>query len=324
MSLVADDEERFQLAANAARRLVSQCLAHVKRVSSKMNDRIAAASRTSPYGADEARALKDEHLLAFKQMLEHVEATTNALVTHLAGLKRLLDDDTFLPLPAMVVARAIAEVAASGAWIVHPGLSSDERAARGYAAMFAAVENSISGSRPDDAAAMRKLRVRLRQQLGQPGTNVKIELRVNEHGVVHDDVAQVFVGRGRTRARAKVRFNYSQRVKDEIPRASELYSALSAVAHGEHASITTSWSTPDAYARVIAHVVVESTEAWSRAVHNWVGVTPGPFLNEDDRQNVIRSIPAATRASAVARFTGAVAVGSFRRQTRGLASATDG
>ena len=311
MSLVADDEERFQLAANAARRLVSQCLAHAERVSSKMNDRIAAAPLTSPYGADETRALKDEHLLAFKQILEHVEATTNALVTHLAGLKRLLDDDTFLPLPAMVVARAIAEVAASGAWIVHPGLSSDERAARGYAAMFAAVENSIAASRPDDAAAMRKLRDRLQRQLGLHGTNVKTELRVNEHGVVQDDVAQVFVGKGRTRARAKVRFNYSQRVKDEIPRASALYSALSAVAHGEHASITTSWSTPDSYARVIAHVVVESTEAWSRAVHSWVGATPGPFLNADDRQNVIRSIPAATRASAVVKFTAAVAAGSI-------------
>jgi hypothetical protein len=129
--------------------------------------------------------------------------------------------------------------------------------------------------------------------------------------VVGVRVCPSFISKGRTRARAKVRFNYSQRVKDEIPRASALYSALSAVAHGEHASITTSWSTPDSYARVIAHVVVESTEAWSLAVHNWVGATPGPFLNENDRQNVIRSIPAATRASAVVKFTAAVAAGSI-------------
>lgn len=310
---VTDDaDERFQLAANTARRLVSQCLAHAEKVSRKMSDRIAAATPTSAYRIDETRALAGQQLLAYKQILEHVEATTNALVTHLAGLKRLLDDDTFLPLPAMVLARAIAEVAASGAWIVHPGLSTEERAARGYAAMFAAVEKGIAASGPEDAAAMRKLRDKLIAQLQRPGTNVEIEYRRDEHGVVQDDVAQVFVRNGRSRARAKVRFKYSQRVRDEIPRASQLYSALSGVAHGEHASITTSWSTPDAYARVIAHVVVESTEAWSRAVHDWVGVTPGPFLNESDRGNILRSMPEATRASAMAKFAAAVQAGAVK------------
>jgi hypothetical protein len=34
-------------------------------------------------------------------------------------------------------------------------------------------------------------------------------------------------------------------------------------------------------------------------------------LNEDDRENVIRSIPAATRASADEKFTAAVAAGSI-------------
>lgn len=315
-----DDDERFQLAANAARRLISQCLSHVERVIAKMDTRIAAAVPASPYGRDEARALAGEHLLAFKQILEHVEATTNALVTHLTGLKLILDDHTFLPLPAMVIARAVAEVAASGTWILHPGLSSNERAARGYAAMFAAVENSILASRPEDAASIRALRDDLIQQLGQPGTDVKIEHRVNDDGTVQEDVAQVFVGMGRERARAKVRFNYSQRVKDEIPHASGLYSALSGVAHGQHASITTSWSTPDAYARVIAHVVVESTEAWSGAVHDWVGASAGPFLNDDDRANVLRSIPEATRANAEAKFAAMVQAGQLKTPQSGAGS----
>lgn len=301
MVLVTDDEERFQLAANAARRLASQSLAHAERVSSKMSDRIATAVPSSPYGVDEARALSGEHLLAFKQMIDHVEATCNALVSHLAGLKRLLDDDTFHPLPAMVLARSIAEVAASCVWMLRSGLSSDERAARGYAALFFAVQGSIAGSRPEDAERMKKLRDELIEELGQPGAGVKVERRVKD-GVPQEDVAQIAVGRGRARARARVQFSYSQRVRDEIPSVSQLYSALSGVVHGEHASITTSWNTPDAYARVIGHVAAESTFAWSCAVHEWVGATPGVFLNQSDRQNILRSMPKPTRAEFIAKL----------------------
>lgn len=293
--VVTDDEERFQLAANAARRLVSQCLAHARNVTSKMSDRVASASSSSPYRIDEARALEGEHPLAFKQVVEHVEATSNALISHLAGLKRLLDDDTFHPLPAWVLARSIAEVSASCVWTLRPGLSSNERAARGYAALFFAVQSHISSSQDEDAAVAKGLRDQLVEELQQPTTDVKVEYRVKD-GIAQEDVAQIFVGRGRARARAKVAFNYSQRVKEEIPPVYPLYSALSGVVHGEHASITGSWRTPDAYARVIGHVAAESTEAWSRSVHDWFASTSGSFLNEGDRRNLLRSIPEPTRS----------------------------
>lgn len=298
---MTDDEVRFQLAANAARRLVSQCLAHAERVSSRASDRLADAAPASPFGVDQTRALSGEHPQALKQMLDHLEAASNALVSHLAGLKRLLDDETFHPLPAMVIARSIAEVASSCVWMLGPGLSPDDRTARAYAAMFLAVQSSISTSTPDDAARMTKLRDELILELDKPGAGVQVVLRVRD-GVAQDDVAQIIVGRSPTRARAKVQFAYSQRVRDEIPSVSGLYSAMSGVVHGEHVSITTSWNTPDAFARVIGHVAAESTQAWSRAVHDWVGVTPVVFLNEVDRQNILLSIPEATRLRVEARF----------------------
>jgi hypothetical protein len=265
-----------------------------------MSDRVASAVPSSPYGVDEARALSREHLLAFKQTIEHVEATSNALVSHLAGLKRLMDDDTFHPLPSMVVARSIAEVAGSCVWMLRPGLSSDERVARGYAAIFFAIQSSISSSRPEESSRTAELRDELVAELTQSGPSVKIERRVKA-GIPQEDVAQVTVGR----ARARVRFSYAQRLKEEIPYVGGLYSGLSGVAHGEHASITTSWSTPDAYARVVGHVAVASTEAWSRAVHHWVGVTAGSFLNEQDRQDILRSMSEATRSGFAAELAAA-------------------
>lgn len=267
-----------------------------------MSDRLAAAASSSPYGIDEARALSGEHVLAFKQLIEHIEAMCNAMVSHLAGLKRLLTDETFHPLPAMVVARAIAETAASTSWMLHPGLSSDARA---YAALFAVVERSVSDSQPADAARMKELREKLIAQLSAPGAGVTVR-RGNKNGVEREHVAQVTVGRGRERVHANVSVNYSQRIDREIPAIGPLYKAMSGVAHGSQTAITTSWNTPDSYARVIGHVACAGTEAWSTALHAWFGATAGPFLNEDDRQNILLSIPAETRARATAKFTAAI------------------
>lgn len=300
-----DSNDRFQLAAAATTRLVSQCVSHAERVSAKLNDRIAAAAGSSPCRLDEARALNGEHLLAFKQLLEHVEAMCNAMVSHLTGLKHLLSDETFHPLPAMVIARAIAEVAASTSWMLHPGLSSDERAARGYATMFAIVQRSIADAQPSDVARMKELREELIKQLAEPGGDLTIE-RGNKRGVIQEYVAQITIGRGHDKVRAKVAVNYSQRIEQEIPDIGPLYKAMSAVAHGTQTAITTSWSTPDSYARLIGHVASASTEAWSKALHDWVGASAGRFLNETDRQNILLSIPEATRARAIAKFAAMV------------------
>jgi len=300
--MTAEEEQCFQLAVGAARQLVSQSLAHAERVSARMGDRVAAAVLTSPVGVDRARMLGGEHPIAFQHILEHVEATSNALVSQLTGLKLLLDNDTFHPLPASVIARAIAEVAASCAWIVRPA-DSNTRFARGYAALFFALQRGISDAAP--GAGLKEQRDELIEQLKD--TQVVLEHRL-KGGIQQEDIGQVFVGAGpnKDRGRAKVSFTYSQRVQDEIPRVGPLYSALSGAVHGSHASIRQSWKTPDSGARAIAHVVTVSTEAWSAAVHEWVGVQAGPFLNERDRQNVLLSIPEATYARVAGKIAAAV------------------
>ncbi|GAA3776426.1 hypothetical protein GCM10022240_29900 [Microbacterium kribbense] len=101
------------------------------------------------------------------------------------------------------------------------------------------------------------------------------------------EVAQVAVGN----AYAKTNFQYTQRIREQIPSSGGMYSVLSGIAHGEMIPVSTAWETPDTLARVVGTVVHQSVSAWSRAVHDWVGVTPAPFLNQSDIDDLIASMP---------------------------------
>lgn len=287
-----DEELReLQLAAEAARRLVSQCRAHVEQSSRKLGDRVNNSAPGTQCRTDFQRAANGEHLHAFDHSIKRLEAMTNALVSHLNGLQVLLSCDTFYALPAMAIARSIAEVSSSTVWTLRPGLSPDERAARNYAALFAMLEKGIESERTEEASRTRAIRDELVRRLASSRPKVRIIRRVKD-GETLEEVAQVRVGR----TGAKTQFRYSQRLRDEIPVIGGLYDQMSAATHGAHAAVSASFDTPASYARGIGHIALESTKAWSLAVHTWLGVTPAQFWNETDRQNLIDSIPAADRA----------------------------
>lgn len=111
-----------------------------------------------------------------------------------------------------------------------------------------------------------------------------------------EDVSQVTIGR----VHAKTRFQYSQRLREEIPMVGGLYSQMSAAAHGDNAEISAAFATPESFARGIGHVVLDSIQHWSLAVHTWLGVTPGQFWNDNDAHNLVYSIPEERRASFIA------------------------
>ncbi|MFJ2543072.1 hypothetical protein [Microbacterium sp. NPDC087589] len=161
-------------------------------------------------------------------------------------------------------------------------MSADERAARAYAALF----RSFDSNRASFDDSSRQFRSRLIAQLEE--SHVRVTMALDKKNRPTDDVAQVFVGR----SHAKTRFNYSQRIAEEIPSMGTLYSGLSGVAHGEHLHVSTSWATPDTYVRLIGIVAYRSIEAWSRSLHAWVDVTAAPFLNPNDVEDLIQSIPA--------------------------------
>lgn len=292
-SVAAPDEElrELQLAAGAARRLVSQCRAHVEQSSRKLGDRVNNSAPDTPCRTDFQRAVNGEHLHAFEHSIKRLEAMTNALVSHLNGLQVLLSGDTFYALPAMAIARSIAEVSSSTAWTLRQGLSPDERAARNYAALFAMLEKGIESAGAEEAIRTRAIREELVRRLEGSRPKVRIIRRVT-NGETLEEVAQVRVGK----AGAKTQFQYSQRLRDEIPVIGGLYDQMSAATHGAHAAVSASFDTPATYARGIGHIALESTKTWSLAVHTWLGVTPAQFWNETDRQNLIDSIPAADRA----------------------------
>ncbi|PJI54895.1 hypothetical protein CTI14_10220 [Methylobacterium radiotolerans] len=237
-----EDRRRFELAGLSARRIVQQSRAHVTRVTGKMRSWVLNAPVTTVIGSDRAAIQRESQRLAFDYRLEHAQSMANALLSHLEGLHLLMQHETFYPVPATPIARAIAEVSASASWVLASRQDSDARVARAYASLF----HSIHTSAPADPEKAAELRDRVIETLVQDG--VKITRRMDKRGKETDDVALVSVGKGR----AKTAFNYSQRLTDEIPSIASAYSGMSAIAHGEMNYLASTWAGPDTYARLVA------------------------------------------------------------------------
>ncbi len=224
------------------------------------------------------------HPVAFGQRIRHVEACNNALVSHLSGLEVLFSDTTFRPLPAVSITRSIAEAAASGAWILYPRVDRDTRNARAYASLFRSIETFVPRTQARGFDDLDRLRDRLAEELHMRGGRA---VRRVKNGEQTREVAQVTLRRGH----AKVGFQYSQRIAECIPLIAGTYAGMSGMVHGEPQHITTTTESPGTMARLIGLVVRRSVEAWSNAIHSWVDAETAAFINEDDWDNLTRSIP---------------------------------
>ena len=290
----ADDDARFQLAAQAAGRIVRRSRAHVRLTTKTLSRYTDIAPSSSLYATDRASAAAGNHRIAFNQTVKQVETLSNALVSHLDGLNVLMKHDTFHGLPATVIARSIAEVAASCSWILRPEVSADERAARAYAVLFHSLENSTPQLIPEDADRAVEMREKLIDLLSASGITVK---RREKEGNKSEHVAQVSVGS----AHVKTGYRISDRVRAEIPAVGRMYAGLSSAAHGESLHVANAWEIPDSFARRIGIVVDESVMVWSKAVHRWFGVEPGLVGNEGDVKTIKQSIHPDVIAGIMAR-----------------------
>lgn len=276
----ATEEERLQLAAYTAERIISQCRAHAESVVGKLSDRINKASASTPCGQDVAAGRAGSHKVAFQERLDIVESMSNAVVSYLHGLEVLIKNEIFYSLATVPIIRSLAEVAATCHWMLEPGLTTDDRAARGYASLFRTVEQSKA--RMKEPAKARELLVHIVTNSGG-----KIQRRVSA-GVTTDEIGTVWVGR----AHAKTAFKYHHRLQQQIPAVSAMYSGMSAMIHGEAVAIGLAWDSADVLYRMVAKVAMESTRAWSVAVNTWTGTEyRGPFVNEADEANIINSMP---------------------------------
>jgi hypothetical protein len=272
----ADDSEyRFQLAANAARNLARQCRLHVVQVMERVSDRIARAPATSACGEDIARARAGDHATLFGQRLIHLEAQNNALIDHLSGLETLLSSDPIHPLAAVSVVRSVAEISASVAWEVAADVSSDQRAARSCATAFRSLQTTIDQLEGPASSEVRKKREDFVAFLNRQGYGV---VRRERGGVTYEEVAQVKIGH----EYAKTRFQISARISEEIPTIGSMYGALSSLVHGDTSFLSTTFSHPDMAPRSTGNVAYRSVEAWSNAVHRWIGATSPRFVKSRD------------------------------------------
>jgi hypothetical protein len=283
--MTLSNEERFQQAAGAARAIVRQCLNHAERSSAKLPQRIDRASASSAHGRD-VTALEDgKYTTAFRQRVEMVQSNCNGLVSQLRGLDVLMQHDTFLPQAGVSVVRSIAEISASTSWLLRSEVSVEDRAVRSYATLFRSLDKAILGTIKSDSSRFTAFRERLVDQVEKEGARV---VRKTRDGVQTPEVLQVTI----RKAHAKVDFRYSHRIVQEIPKMGTLYSAMSGVVHGEQMHLSTTFETPDALARLIGRVAQWSVQAWSRAVHEWVGVSHGSFLSREDLRRLLASTPA--------------------------------
>lgn len=276
----AEDEERLQLAARTAQRIITQCRAHAQTVVGKLSDRINSAPPSTPCGEDVAAGRAGSHGVAFRERLDILESMSNAVVSYLCGREVLIKHETLYSLSTVPILRSLAEVAATFHWMLEPGLTADGRAARGYASLFYTVEQNRA--RVEDCARTRELLVKIVAESGG-----KIQRRVRD-GETTQEVGTVRVGR----AHAKTAFKYHHRLEQQIPAISSMYSGMSAMIHGETAALGVAWDSADVLLRMVAKVTLESTRAWSEAVNTWTGTEyRAPFVNEADAANIIRSMP---------------------------------
>lgn len=215
----ASDEARLQLAWHTARRIVSQCRAHAETVVGRLSDRVNNAAFGTPCGEDVAAGRVGSHEIALQERLDILESMSNAVVSHLCGLEVLIKNEVFYALPTVPIVRSLAEVAATCSWMLEPGLTTDERAARGYASLFHTVEQNRGHMK--DAVQARELLVKI-----VTGSGGKIQRRIIQD-VTTEEVGTVRVGR----AHAKTAFKYHHRLQEQIASVSAMYSGMSAMIH---------------------------------------------------------------------------------------------
>lgn len=196
----------------------------------------------------------------------------------------------FLPLPAISITRSVTEISAFTSWLLHPGISWQRRDARAYASLFGTVQNAITHTRRADSPRFVEVRNDLIPELAKQ--KVRVTYAKDDSGTLTDRVDQVHVNN----ASEKVGFKYAHRIAKEIPSIAGTYSSMSAMVHGETGHVAVAYENQAACARLIGVVVLRSTEAWSVAVHDWVGVTSAELTYPEDWVNLVASIPADLRA----------------------------
>lgn len=284
----------FQLAATASQAIVRQCLRHVETSAAKVKGRLDAAASSSPHGRDMVLIREGKLLLAMQQRVSHVEVSTSAMASQLHGLDTLLRAEYLSLLPCVTIARSLAELAATVSWLLDAKVDEDTRAARALASLFRAVDAGVNGTLPEDSEKLTALKAALMQSLEQQGVRFVRRARGDK---VFEEIAQVAVGR----AYAKTTFQFTARIDEQIPGLAGTYGNLSGFAHGEPLHAGTTWQRPDTMARLLGVVAQRATRAWSDAVHGWVGVQHGAFVNAADEEALVRSIPADVREAFEAR-----------------------
>lgn len=279
-------------AASIAAALVIKARAHVTVSLKHLNSRLQRASATSPHGVDRAAAKAGTHKLAYQARVQHAESASNALDMHLRGLEAITRERVFYPLPAVAIVRAIAETVASCIWLLRPA-DPHLRVARAYAASFKDLDLTIA-SGLDNVERFVALRETLIATVGAAGAHIQRKVR---DGQPLKEVDVVRVGR----ATAKVGFSYRQRVSEQIPSIGDTYSGMSGVVHGTQMVVATALDDPAVFARLIAAVTLKSVDAWSVAVHAWVGATPAPYYTDAEYDLLVQTIPQALRDDFAAR-----------------------
>lgn len=281
----------FEASHGPGKRVVSQARAHATIVQRRLQQRPEHPPRGTLAHCDvDAAKGNAARTSALTQMSSHLEALDYGVRSSLQSLQMHLSHDTFYGVPARVVARALLENAANGAWILDSGVTGDMRHARGCASALRALDLSIkeldAGRHPSpEVLRFRQMREQVVQHF-ESGRTIVVRRKHRKTGETLDEVSSVRIGG----VVAKVQFNISQRV-NEFVNLDGVYSTLSLAVHGEPTMLAGTTASPGTQVRAVARTAFRSVEAWSREVPTYVGVEPAVLINPNDLARPPASFP---------------------------------
>ena len=252
--------------------------------------------------------IADASLIYATEQFQHLMLS---IKDHTETLILLMQHQRLLLVPAWTVSRAILEPVLMSCWLTDPTVSSEMRIARAASLLPGVVQGSISQLRKFGALDRKELpeklqnRVELAAYYRRHGFEI-IRAR-DKNGGETEDIAAVRYGS----SRASINHNITQLATAYMPDEPYLYGMLSGAAHGQPWLLNGLSDNADEAIRSIILPLLPISDAYTRAICNYVGVSGEDVLARRryrmvalmNRGSLVRTLDRSSRQTAFGVFT---------------------
>jgi hypothetical protein len=258
--------ESLTLVAELTRRLADQCLAELDAISQLLQSGFDSPPAGSTLRLDLDVAKADLlRAKAHTHTFEQVDALTFGVRECVSAVGVLVAVEVIAVAPILVVTRSLVEYAASAAWLLDHRAGTDERNARGLAAMLHAIEAiAPHGSASLETTGFMRETLAWRDEViaELEADGAIVARKTNGYSV------NVTVGS----ATVSTRYTITARVHENLD-LTVAYGDMSAFAHGEFVSLMGIDRSPAALLSLAPMLMVQAVRGWSEVVQAYVGVS---------------------------------------------------